>query len=216
MNVAVVIPCYNEECTIKDVIDDYKKYFDHIYVIDNNCTDNTVNIAKDCGAIILKETTQGKGAAIQKAFNEIDSDFIVLTDGDSTYRAKDSEVLTKYLIERDLDMVVGNRLNCGYFTSHQKLHGIGNKWFSKKASKLYNHKIKDLLSGSRVISRELYKSIKLDYTGFEVETELTKLCILNNYSIDYLDIDYLERPKDSKSSLNIIRDGFKILLALFA
>lgn len=214
MKIAVIIPCYNEEQTIKAVINDYKLFFDDIYVIDNNCTDNTVEIAKNCGANIIVESKKGKGNAIRTAFNEIDADVVVLTDGDSTYTAEDSNVLTKYLIERDFDMIIGNRLNSNYFNQYQKINGFGNKLFSKLASKIYKTDVLDLLSGSRVLSRKFYKNITLKYNGFEVETELTKLCLSEDYNLDFLDINYLSRPANSQSSLHIFKDGLKILYTL--
>lgn len=214
MNIAVVIPCYNEEQTIAAVVEDYKQYFDTIYVIDNNSTDKTAEYATTAGAIVIKQVLQGKGATIRYAFNSIDSDIIVLTDGDSTYLARDSKVLTDYLIKHNLDMIVGNRLASGYFKEHQKIHGFGNKLFCKMASNMLKVPIKDLLSGSRVLSKTFYKNIDIIYNGFEIETELTKKCVQGNYKLDYLDIDYLERPENSKSSLHTFRDGFKILKAL--
>lgn len=214
LEIAVVIPCYNEEQTISNVIKDYQQYFNTIYVIDNNSIDKTYEIAKNCGAIVLKENIQGKGATIRSAFNKINADIIVLTDGDSTYLAKDSNILCNYLIENDLDMVIGNRLNSGYFKKHQIIHGIGNSLLSKLATKKLNVSIKDLLSGSRVLKRTFYQNIDIIDNGFEIETELTKHCVLNNYKLEFIDIDYLKRPKNSKSSINTFKDGFKILKVL--
>ena len=216
MKIAVVIPCYNEEKTIKNVIMDYKQYFDDIYIIDNNSTDKTFEIAISCGANVISEHKQGKGATIRTAFDIIDADYIVLTDGDSTYLAKDSRKLVDNLIisNSNVQMIVGNRLSSNYFKKHQKLHGIGNKLFSKIASIKYKQPILDLLSGSRVVKKTFYKNIDIIYNGFQIETELTKKCIKNNYKIEYLDIDYLPRPKNSKSSIHTIKDGLKILFTI--
>ena len=214
MKTAVIIPCYNEEYTIRAVIEDYQQYFDDIYVIDNNCTDSTVEIATKCGANIITETKQGKGAAIRAAFNEIDADIVVLTEGDSTYEAQDSDVLVRYAVEHDYDMVIGNRLNSSYFNQNQKFRLFGNRLFSKLATKKYKCSIFDLLSGSRVLSKDLYKAIVIKHNGFKLETELTKYAVLNEYNIDFLDINYNERSKDNKSILHIIKDGLKILVSI--
>lgn len=211
MKMSVVIPCYNEEITIGKVIEDYLNYFDSIYIINNNCTDKTVEIAKQYKINIINVSIQGKGAAIKEAFNQIDDDVIILTDGDSTYSAYDSYILSKYLITQNLDMCIGNRMNTGYFNENQKINCIGNKIFSSIATKKYKQYIPDLLSGSRVLSKNFFKNIDIKHNGFEIETELTKLCIQNNYKLDFLDITYKARPKNSKSSIHIIRDGIKIL-----
>lgn len=203
--VTVIIPCYNEETTIEDVITDYQKYFDDILVVDNNCTDNTAKIAEKCGATVIQCNIQGKGAALRTAFNYLDSDYVVLTDGDSTYSAKDSYRLFNYTRYNRLDMTVGNRLASNYFKHNQIIHGFGNRLFSKIASIKYKHKVVDLLSGSRVLSKDFYKSLKLTKNGFEVETEITKQC--KRY--EFLNISYNKRP--TKSKLHTFKDGFKIL-----
>lgn len=213
-SVAVVIPCYNEEATIENVIQDYSTYFDlsDIYIINNNSTDKSIDIAKNLGVNIINESIQGKGAAIRRAFIDIDTDYIVITDCDSTYTAEDSYCLYYYAKNNpELEMVVGNRLNSGYFTKHQKINGFGNKLFSNMASKRKHITISDLLSGSRVVSKKLYKYITINYNGFEIETELT----LKAINIDYLDINYYARPANSHSSLSIIKDGYKIFKVLF-
>ena len=212
MKVAVVIPCYNEEITIKSVIEDYKKYFTDIYVIDNNCTDATAAIAKESGVIVLESNIQGKGEAIKTAFDVIDADLIILTDGDSTYLAKDSyNLLVYWLSNQYLEMVVGNRLSSKYFSKQQIINGIGNRLFSKITELKYKTTILDLLSGSRLITKGFYKNMKITHSGFEIETELTVSGIKKNNNIAYIDIDYIARPKNSKSSINIIKDGFAIL-----
>ena len=211
MTMSVIIPCYNEEITIGRVIEDYLNYFDSIYIINNNCTDKTIEICKQYNVNIIDVSIQGKGAAIREAFKQINDDVIILTDGDYTYSAYDSYILSKYLIEQNLDMCIGNRMNTGYFNDNQKINYIGNKFFSSIATKKYKQYIPDLLSGNRVLSKNFYKNIKIKHNGFEIETELTKLCIQNNYKLDFLDITYKARPENSKSSIHIIRDGIKIL-----
>ena len=210
-DVAIIIPCYNEEITIANVIDDYKKYFSNIYVVDNNCTDNTVDIAKRAGVNIIKQPIQGKGAAIRKAFKLINTDYIILTDGDCTYKAKDSYKLYKCIKSNNYDMVIGNRLNSKYFKHNQKLHKLANNIFRICASIKFKHNIKDLLSGSRILAKNFYKSVKITKNGFQVETELIKKC--KNYT--FIDIGYYARPKNSKSSIHAVRDSIKILLMIF-
>lgn len=106
-------------------------------------------------------------------------------------------------------MIIGNRMSSGYFNKNQKIHGVGNKLFSRLATRKYKKPVYDLLSGSRVLTRSFYKNVELNKNGFEVETELTKKC--NNFT--FIDINYVERIH-SKSKIHTIKDGFKILKTL--
>ena len=209
-DVAVIIPCYNEEATIENVIQDYQKYFNDIYVIDNNSSDRTIEIAVLNDVNVIYCVPQGKGAAIRKGFEELNYDYIIMVDGDSTYSAEDSYKLYTYIKENpEYDEVVGNRLNSDYFHHNQRFTRFGNKLFSRIASRKLHTEIKDLLSGSRVLKKSFYKHVLIKHNGFEVETELTLQA--NSY---YIDINYFARPENSHSSLHAIRDGFKIFKVL--
>lgn len=212
MSLAVIIPCYNEETTIENVIKDYMIYFDakDIYIMNNNSTDKSVEIAKQYDVNVLNVYRQGKGAVLKYAFDKFEVDYLILTDCDSTYSAQDSFVLYQYILSHNYDMVVGNRLNSGYFNNHQKFNGFGNRLFSNIASKKMKTYIADLMSGSRVLSKACYKNLNIKHSGFEIETEIT----LQTKNIAFLDIDYRARPENSHSSLNSIIDGFKILRVL--
>ena len=91
--IAVLIPCYNESKTIKKVVEDFKRELPQatIYVYDNNSTDNTDKIAREAGAIVRKETRQGKGNVIRTMFREIEADCYIMADGDDTYPAQDAK-----------------------------------------------------------------------------------------------------------------------------
>ncbi|MBO7338964.1 MAG: glycosyltransferase, partial [Lachnospiraceae bacterium] len=88
--IAVLIPCYNEEKTIGKVIDDLKAVLPNavIYVYDNNSTDKTAAIAQEHGAVLRQEYQQGKGNVIRRMFREIDALAYLLVDGDDTYPAE--------------------------------------------------------------------------------------------------------------------------------
>ena len=84
--IAILIPCYNEEKTIEKVITDAKKAIPDamIYVYDNNSTDRTAKLAEKAGAIVRKETKQGKGNVLRRMFREIDAQCYIMVDGDDT------------------------------------------------------------------------------------------------------------------------------------
>ena len=121
MKTAVLIPCYNEELTIKKVILDFKKALPKadIYVYDNNSTDNSYEIAKDTGAIVKREYRQGKGNVVRSMFRDIDADCYILVDGDDTYPAEASKEIEELILSKKADMVIGDRLSSTYFEENK-------------------------------------------------------------------------------------------------
>ena len=110
--IAVLIPCYNEEKTIKKVVEDWKKELPEatIYVYNNNSTDRTVEIAKEAGAIVRNEYQQGKGNVIRRMFREIDAQCYIMIDGDDTYPAQFGREMAQKVIEYKVDMFLGDIL----------------------------------------------------------------------------------------------------------
>ena len=115
--IAILIPCYNEEKTIEKVICDYKNALPEadIYVYNNNSTDRTAEIAKECGAIVRNEYRQGKGNVIRSMFRDIDADCYLMIDGDDTYPAEHPAEMVDCVLNKGVDMVIGDRLSSTYF-----------------------------------------------------------------------------------------------------
>lgn len=130
MEIAVLIPCYNEEQTIGKVIQDFRKElpFSKIYVYDNNSKDKTVKVALENGAIVKHEYRQGKGSVVRSMFMDIEADYYIMVDGDDTYPAEYVHRLIEPLKENKADMVIGDRLSNGTYANENKrnLHGFGN------------------------------------------------------------------------------------------
>ena len=105
---AILIPCYNEEKTIRKVVRDWKKEIPEatIYVYDNNSTDNTAKIAKEEGAVVRREYKQGKGNVIRRMFREIDAQCYIMIDGDDTYPVEYGRQMMQEVLEKKTDMVV--------------------------------------------------------------------------------------------------------------
>lgn len=213
--ITVIIPCYNEEITIKSVIDDFKHHLPEakIVVYDNNSVDKTSQIAKGCGAEVRKELRQGKGNVIRTAFREIDSDIYIIVDGDSTYPAKHARELLKPILEGEADMVVGDRHSTGAYAKENKrlLHEFGNNLVMVLINKLFNSHLKDIMSGYRVMSRYFVKNIPITSSGFEIETEITLQALDKRFRIKEIPIEYKDRPEGSYSKLNTLKDGFRVL-----
>jgi glycosyltransferase involved in cell wall biosynthesis len=215
--IAVIIPCFNEELTISNVISDCKKYLPEaeIYVCDNNSADNTAQIAKEAGAIIMYESRQGKGNVIRKTFREIDADCYVMIDGDGEHPLNCVKEMCNMVLNEKVDMVIGDRSNVYFNKNKRRFHNTGNKIVRFIINKIFRSNIKDIMSGYRVMSRFFVKSFPVLSEGFEIETEMTIHALDKKFLIKEYPIDYIERPKGSVSKLNTFSDGFLVLKTIF-
>ena len=218
MKTAVLIPCYNEELTIKKVILDFKKALPKadIYVYDNNSTDNSYEIAKDTGAIVKREYRQGKGNVVRSMFRDIDADCYILVDGDDTYTAEASKEIEELILSKKADMVIGDRLSSTYFEENKRrFHNSGNKLVRKLINTIFNSDISDIMTGMRGFSYEFVKSFPISSKEFEIETEMTIFALNHNFLIKELPIEYRDRMDGSESKLNTFSDGYKVISLLF-
>lgn len=213
--IAIIIPAYNEELTIKQVILDFKNHIPEaeIFVIDNNSTDATNKLAEE-EARVLFEPKQGKSNAIKKAFREIDADIYVMVDGDSTYFAEDVHKLLQPVLDGRADVVVGDRVN--YQTENKRLfHNFGNVLVRNLINKLFGVNLKDIMSGYRALSKNFVKNYSILVEGFELETDITLQAINKNFTIVEVPVRYKDRPLESPSKLNTFHDGFLVLRRIF-
>ena len=218
MKTAVLIPCYNEELTIKKVILDFKKALPKadIYVYDNNSTDNSYEIAKDTGAIVKREYRQGKGNVVRSMFRDIDADCYILVDGDDTYPAEASKEIEELILSKKADMVIGDRLSSTYFEENKRrFHNSGNKLVRKLINTIFKSDISDIMTGMRGFSYEFVKSFPISSKEFEIETEMTIFALNHNFLIKELPIEYRDRMDGSESKLNTFSDGYKVISLLF-
>ena len=212
--IAVLIPCYNESKTIEKVVADWKNALPEaiIYVYDNNSSDNTAQIAKSAGAVVRPEYQQGKGNVIRRMFREIDAQVYVMVDGDDTYPADKAREMVDLVLERQADMVVGDRLSSTYFTENKRrFHNFGSSFVRFGINTLFKSNVKDIMTGCRAFSYEFVKTFPVLSAGFEIETEMTIHALDKNMKIDNVIIDYRDRPEGSESKLNTISDGMKVI-----
>lgn len=218
MKTAILIPCYNESATIGKVVCDFKKIMPHadIYVYDNNSTDGTDKIAKDNGAIVRYEYKQGKGNVVRAMFRDIDADCYIMVDGDDTYPAESALEFEKFVLEKDVDMVIGDRLSSTYFEENDRpFHNVGNKMVRWLINVFFSSDLKDIMTGMRAFSYDFVKSFPIISKEFEIETEMSVFALMNNFSIEEIPIDYRDRVEGSESKLNTYRDGYKVLRMIF-
>lgn len=213
--IAVLIPCYNESKTVAKVVADFKAVLPEdavIYVYDNNSTDGTAEIAAAAGAVVRHEYQQGKGNVIRRMFREIDAQCYIMTDGDDTYPAEYAPEMAAKVLERGVDMVVGDRLSATYFTENKRpFHNFGNKLVRRSINALFKSDIRDIMTGYRAFSYQFVKSFPVLSKGFEIETEMSIHAIEKNMLVDNVIVSYRDRPEGSVSKLNTVSDGVKVL-----
>ena len=215
---AVLLPCYNEEKTIGKVVRDFREVLPpaDIYVYVNNSTDRTVEEATAAGAIVRHEYTQGKGNVIRRMFREVEADCYLMADGDDTYPAHHAPDMVKEVLEKQADMVIGDRLSSTYFTQNKRpFHNFGNRLVRSLICHLWHTKVKDIMTGYRAFSRSFVKLYPVMSGQFEVETEMTIHALDKNFRLVEIPIDYRDRPEGSNSKLNTFSDGFKVLRTIF-
>ena len=216
--IAILIPCYNESKTISKVINDYKKVLPEaeIYVYDNNSTDGTDRIAKETGAIVKYEYRQGKGNVIRSMFHQINADCYLMIDRDDTYPAEHAREMCNYILEKGVDMVIGDRLSSTYFQENKRpFHNIGNILVRTLINKLFHSNVKDIMTGYRAFSTNFVKTFPVLSKGFEIETEMTIHALDKNMLLKEIPINYRDRPTGSESKLNTYTDGIKVLMTIF-
>ena len=212
--IAVLIPCYNESKTIEKVIKDFKAVLPDatIYVYDNNSTDGTDEIARQNGAVVRYEYQQGKGNVIRRMFRDIDAECYIMTDGDDTYPAVNAPEMVDKVLNRNVDMVVGDRLSSTYFQENKRpFHNFGNSLVRSSINHLFHTDIKDIMTGYRAFSYRFVKTFPVLSKGFEIETEMSIHAIDKNMYVENVVIDYRDRPEGSESKLNTYSDGFKVI-----
>jgi glycosyltransferase involved in cell wall biosynthesis len=215
-DVAVLIPCHNEELTIADVLADFRTALPtcRIYGYDNNSTDNTVVRAREAGAIVRDEQLQGKGNVIRRMFSDVSADVYLTADGDGTYDPKIAPNLIRTITVDALDMVIGVRLLDESEEAFRPGHRAGNKTLTKFVGWLFGHRFSDILSGYRALSRRFVKSFPALASEFEIETELTIHALELKMPVGEVEVTYAARPKGSRSKLSTMRDGFRIFAAI--
>ena len=220
--ITVVIPCYNEQAGVGKVIKDVPKkklkhlgYKTEVLVIDNNSSDKTAIIARKNGARVITEKKQGKGNAIRTGFRNIpkDTDFVVMLDGDNTYKAYEIPRMIEPLNNNFCDVIVGSRLEGKMNGNSMTMsHRLANWFFTFIIRHFYGANVTDTCTGyfawkAKVI-RKLNGYIKSQ--GFAIESEmLTKMARLG-HKIYSVPITYDSRHGKTHSHLRPFSDGIKI------
>ena len=212
LNIAVLLPCYNEGTSIADVVFDFRRVLPghRIFVYDNNSNDNTAEQAARAGAIVVRSRRQGKGNVVRQMFADIDADIYIMADGDGTYDSSRATELIQTLLDERADMVVGTRRDVK-IDAGRKGHAFGNKIFNFVYQTIFGNDFTDIFSGYRVFTRRFAKSFPAMSPGFEIETEMSVHASVLRLPVIEVECDYGRRQEGSESKLSSFRDGFKIL-----
>ena len=210
--IAVLLPCYNEEHTIGDVVSRFRAALPaaRIYVYDNNSRDLTALKARAAGAVVVREPRQGKGNVVRRMFADVDADIYVMADGDGTYAPEDAPQLINILLTEHADMVVGTRRGVTDDAGRAG-HAFGNRIFNALYHRLFGRDFTDIFSGYRAFTRRYVKSFPAVSGGFEIETEMSVHASMLKLPVAEIGLDYGRRPEGSSSKLSTWKDGAKIL-----
>ncbi|MBD5495958.1 MAG: glycosyltransferase [Lachnospiraceae bacterium] len=212
--IAVLVPCYNEAQTIRKVVEDAKRVLPEavVYVYDNNSTDETARIAAEAGAVVRHERLQGKGNVIRRMFRDIDAYCYIMVDGDDTYPMEHAREMVDAVLQRGVDMVIGDRLSSTYYMENKRpFHNMGNALVKSAINRLFDCDIQDIMTGYRAFSYGFVKTFPVLSKGFEIETEMTIHAVYNNMHLENVVVDYRDRPEGSVSKLNTFMDGFRVI-----
>jgi glycosyltransferase involved in cell wall biosynthesis len=215
LRIAVLIPCYNEEAAIGEVVREFRAALPGaaIRVYDNHSTDRTVELALAEGAHVSHEPLRGKGNVVRRMFADIEADVYVLVDGDGTYKAESAPKMIQMLLAEGLDMVTGNRVTTSE-AAYRRGHKFGNVMLTGIVGSIFGKRITDMLSGYRVFSRRFVKSFPALSSGFETETELTIHALELRMPLGEVETPYRDRMEGSTSKLHTYKDGWHILFTI--
>ena len=210
--IAVLLPCYNEEAAIAEVVAGFRAALPAatVYVYDNNSSDRTLEVARATGAVVRSERQQGKGHVVRRMFADIDADIYIMADGDLTYDPKAAPAMVDLLVRDQLDMVVGIRQHEAK-AAYRGGHVMGNRLFTGLLAGLFGRSFTDIFSGYRAFSRRFVKSFPVLSQGFEIETEMSVHALELRMPVGELETAYGARPEGSESKLSTYRDGWRIL-----
>ncbi|MEE6210351.1 S-layer glycoprotein N-glycosyltransferase AglJ [Salarchaeum sp. III] len=215
-DVCVLIPTLNEAETIGSVIDGLREEgLENVLVADGHSTDETRQIAREHGADVFEQSGSGKGQAVREAVRRIDEPYVLMLDGDGTYRTEDAPNVLEPVVSGDAEHVVGDRFANMESGAMTRLNRVGNSLINRAFARIHGHDYEDILSGYRAFTRDSFEKMSLTADGFGIETEMAVECARHNQTVRVVDIAYKPRPEDSETNLNPVTDGARIIYTLY-
>ncbi|MEJ2105248.1 MAG: glycosyltransferase family 2 protein [Ignavibacteriaceae bacterium] len=221
--ISVIIPVFNEEKTVGNIVTRTKKTLEkmgvsyEVLVVDDGSDDNSADIADKQKVVVLRVTHQGKGFALRTGFKYAIGELVITLDADGSHKPEEIPLVLKYLIDNKADFVIGSRFS--NFEKDKikipKINRAGNRLFNNLTRYLTGVNVSDSQSGFRAIRASLIKKMKLRSRGYEVESEMLVKALRLNAKVKEISISFDQRTVGS-SKLDPIQDGIKILYAIIA
>ncbi|MCC6569237.1 MAG: glycosyltransferase family 2 protein [Anaerolineales bacterium] len=220
MNLSIVIPVYNEEHNIREILRRVQatKLAKEIVVVDDGSQDGTREILKKLDGkgkvrVILHERNKGKGAAVVTGLNAAQGDVLLIQDADLEYDPRDYPVLLQPIREGVADVVYGSRFLGGPHRVTMFWHLVANKLLTLMTNILYNTILTDMETGYKVFRRKVIEEMKLRAKRFDFEPEFTAKVLKRNYRIFEVPISF--NPRDYSQGKKIkLRDAFEAVWTL--
>ena len=212
LKLSVVIPCYNEENGVREVIGRMPRSVDEVVVVDNNCTDRTAEVARSLGAKVVAEKTPGYGAAYKAGLRAASGDVVITLDGDGTYPPEEIPRLVDEMIDRGWDFLSASRFP---LTDERAMHlsnRLGNWVLTVAAAVLFFKPIRDSQSGMWVFRRSMLERLRLTSDGMPFSEEIKLEALLRGLRFGEGHIPYGARIGEVK--LQKWRDGWENLTFL--
>jgi glycosyltransferase involved in cell wall biosynthesis len=219
-SLTILIPCLNEERQIASVVREYRAAFPRaeILVVDNGSEDATAAAAHSAGAAVMTEKRRGKARAVATALAAIDTDLVLMVDGDGSYPAEGGRLLVEQYLREPADMISGIRSAQNASNIFRPMHQWGMSIFAAVLNFVFRFRPLDLFSGLRLFSRRFYQHVPVLSRGFELEIELTIQAIDKGFSMIEIPVPFRSRANGSASKLKTVSDGlriFRLLIVLF-
>lgn len=215
-SVCVLIPTLNEAEAIGEVIEELQAVgFDRILVVDGGSTDGTQSIAVDAGAEVMVQSGSGKGQAVVEGVEAIDRPYVLMLDGDGTYRADDAHAVLEPVVTGEADHAIGNRFANMEPGAMTRLNRFGNRQINRLFRLIHRRELTDILSGYRAFTTASFESLNLSATGFGIEAEMTGECARHGHTLAEVPITYERRASETETKLRPVRDGAVILTTLY-
>jgi len=209
-SIAAVIPAYNEEKHIADVVRRMRQKLDHVLVVDDGSVDKTADHARDAGAeVTVHEQNRGKGETIKTGLRhwlDRQFDFVIILDADGQHRPEEMDrFVTAALSADEPKLILGNRMND--VSSMPRLRQIVNRWMSNRISALCGQEIPDTQCGFRMLHRQLIPELLGGAARFDYETEMLIVASRKGFRITSVPITTVYC--DEVSSIHPVRDTLR-------
>jgi glycosyltransferase involved in cell wall biosynthesis len=213
--IAAVIPAYNEENHIADIVRRTRQKLDHVLVIDDGSRDKTADRARDAGAeVIVHPQNRGKGETIKTGLRhwlDRQLDFVIILDADGQHRPEEIDRFTAAALSANgPKLLVGNRMND--LSSMPRLRRFVNRWMSQRISGVCGQEIPDTQCGFRMLHRELIPDLLGGAARFDYETEMLIIASRKGFRIGSVPISTVY--SDEVSSIHPVRDAIRFFRLL--